>query len=164
MEISTLFELLVTYSLPVIVTVNIHFERSKDSDTMKFVQILDSFDFEQFVKSLTHDLGRVLDVVITQTGLVPEDVAVTDVGISDHMLVTWSINLAPSIPEYTKSFRRCWRNFKFDDFINRLQETELCAPCATDASVDFLLNQFNNVITGLLDQMASVKEVTLRVR
>ena len=88
-EISTLFELLVTYSLPVIVTgdVNIHFERSKDSDTMKLVQILDSFDFEQFVKSPTHYLGGVLDVIITQTGLVPEDVVVTDVGLSDHMLV-----------------------------------------------------------------------------
>ena len=80
------------------------------------------------------------------------------------MLVTWSINLAPPIPEYTKSFRRCWRNFKFEDFINRLHETELCAPCATDAGVDFLSNPFNNVITGLLDQMAPVKEVTLRVR
>ena len=114
------------YSLPVIVTgdVNIPFERSKDSDTMKLVQILDSFDFEQFVKSPTHDLGGVLDVVIAQTGLVPEDVTVTNVGLSGHMLVTWSINLAPSIPEYTKSFRRCWRNFKFEDFISRLQETE----------------------------------------
>ena len=54
---------------------------------MKLVQILDSVDFEQFVKSPTHDLGGILDVVITQTGLVPEDVAITDLGLSDHMLV-----------------------------------------------------------------------------
>ena len=54
-EISKLIELLVTYSLPIIVTgdVNIHFERSNDGHTKKLEQILDSFDFEQLVKSTT---------------------------------------------------------------------------------------------------------------
>ena len=59
------------------------------------------------------------------------------------------------------SSRQCWRNLKFVDFISRLQTRELCTPCDKDACTDNLMNQFNKVITGLLDKMAPVKEVTL---
>ena len=39
---------------------------------------------------------------------------------------------------------------------------ELCAPCDKDACADILTDQLNKVIIGLLDEVAPVKEVTLR--
>ena len=54
--------------------------------------------------------------------------------------------------------------FQFDDFISRLQATKLCASCDKDTCTDILTDQFNKVITGLPDEMAPVKEVTLYER
>ena len=89
-EASLLFDLFATYSLSVIITgdVDIHFEKPDDSDIMKLMQILDVFSFEQFIKSPTHDLGGVLNVVIARTRHLSNDIAVTEVGLLDHMLVT----------------------------------------------------------------------------
>lgn len=59
-EVSSSFELLVTYYI-ITGDINIHMERPDDSETVRLVQILYSFGFEQFVKSPTYDVVGVLN-------------------------------------------------------------------------------------------------------
>lgn len=84
-------------------------------------------------------------VIVVQASHVPADAAVTDV-LSDHMLVTGSINLALPTPVYVKSSRQCWRNLKFVDFINLLQATKLCTSCDKNAGADILTDRLSEVI------------------
>ena len=59
-------EFLSTFSLPVTITgdINIRFDRI-DSDTAKFTSLLESLSISQFVTEPSHQLGGLLDVVIT---------------------------------------------------------------------------------------------------
>ena len=81
-------EFLSTFSLPVTVTgdINIRLDRIADSNTAKFTSLLESFSIAQFVTEPTHQLGGLLDVVITGPDNTPQDLSVVDVGLSDHML------------------------------------------------------------------------------
>ena len=126
-EFFRLFELLATYAASVTITgeINIHFELTTDIDTGKLKEALTSFGFDQFVSSPTHELGAILDIIITPCDHQPEDVTVVDVGLSDHMLVSWSVNMAPPLPDYVTTTRRSWRTFKSVDFISRLRSTAL---------------------------------------
>ena len=87
------------YSVAMTITgdINIHFERAADVNTCKVMETLESFVFHQFVGTPTHELGGVLDVIVAPSVHPPEDVVVDDVGLSDHMLVSWSVNLAPPL-------------------------------------------------------------------
>ena len=107
-EFSRLFELLATYAAPVTITgdINIHFERTTDIDTCKLKKALTSFGFDQFVSSPTHELGGILDVIIAPCDHQPEYVTVVDVGLSDHMLVSWSVNMTPPLPDHVTTSRR----------------------------------------------------------
>lgn len=62
----TLLKLFATYSLPTIVTsdINVHRERPDDVDSKMFLKIIDSFGVKQFVKSQSHELEELLDLII----------------------------------------------------------------------------------------------------
>ena len=92
--------------------INIHFERAADVNTCKVVVTLASFGFRQSVGTPTHELGGIFDVIVAPSDHPPEDVVVDDVGLSDHMLVSWSVKLAPPLPVYVRTTRRTWRTFK----------------------------------------------------
>ena len=131
--------------------------RQDDADPGRLLELLTAFGLVQHVESLTHDAGGLLDVVITMSDQAPQDVTVVDTGVSDHMLVTWSSNHTVLAPVYVKLTRRTWRKFSFDEFICRLQTTELCKLTDPSSTVDVLTERFNNIITEVHD-----KEVTLR--
>ena len=83
------------------------------------------------------------------------------------MLVKWDTNLTPPAPEYVKSTRRTWTNFSVDEFIRQLQSTDLCehlVAADSPSSIDALAEHFNTVIAEVLDDLAPVKEITLRER
>ena len=68
--------------------INIHINRETDVDRMKFLDIIDAFDMVQRVSVPTHQLGGLLDVIITGSSQLPADVIVEEVGLSDHMLLS----------------------------------------------------------------------------
>ena len=119
-ELSKLLERLATYTIAVTITgdINIHSERAADVNTCKVVETLESVGFHQFVGTPTHELGGILDVIVAPSDHQPADVVVNDVGFSDHMLVSWSDNLAPPLPVHVRTTRRTWRIFKTEDFVS----------------------------------------------
>src|SRR6218665_2904459 len=80
--------------------VNIRVERALDQEAVKYSTILSTYNFRQNVQTATHPGGGLLDHVITSYSASPPDVLVTDVGLSDHMLLSWSINMTPPSPTY----------------------------------------------------------------
>ena len=46
-----------------------------------------------------------------------------------------------------------WKNFSVDEFILRLQTTELCKPADLTSFVDVLVECFNNIIIEVLDKI-----------
>src|SRR6218665_3883030 len=97
----------------------------------------------------------------------PPDVLTTDDGLSDHMLLSWSINMTPPSPTYV-TIKRKWQLFDAGAFLAELSKSKLpvCADneIATDTSadVDHLATMFNSEIIGLLDKHAPVAEFTVR--
>ena len=153
-DLTTLLELLCLLSLPITITgdLNVYIERPYDADPGRLLELLTAF-----VESPIHDAGGLLDIVITTSEQAPKDVAVVNTGLSDHMLFAWSSNHTVPASVYVKSTRRTWREFNFDEFIRRLQTTELWKPTDLTSTVDVLTERFNNIITEVLDELAPVK-------
>ena len=74
---------------------NIHVDNPKDSGTIEFNNILDSYGLTQHVTGPTHKLGHTLDLVITK-GLNISNLMVTDVGLSDHSCIFFKMNISIS--------------------------------------------------------------------
>lgn len=55
----------------------------------EFLQLVDSFNFMQFVLNQTHEQGHILDLVLS-LGLAVCNVDVLNYGLSDHMLSNFS--------------------------------------------------------------------------
>ena len=105
-----------------------------------------------------------MDVIISPTTHPPEHILIDDVGLSVHMLVSWSENLAPPLPTYSTILSRNWRQFDIDTFVHHLEQSELCRPCEGVYDLDFMTDRFDIVITGLLDPLAPVKSIIIRER
>ena len=161
-----LFERLATYRTPVTLTgdINIHFERTEDADACRITEIFTSFGLQQFVDLPTHERGGILDVIVAPYDEPPTDVVVEDVDLSDHMLVSWTVNLTPPLPVYVTTTRRSWKTFKKEDFFDRLRSSALGIPGDPDMDLDQLAAQYSNIITELLDSTAPLKTMHLRER
>ena len=161
-KLSTLLERLSTYSVAVTITgdINIHFEQAADVNTCKIMETLEYFGFHQFINTPTHELGGILDVIVASNDHPQEDIVIDDVGLSNHMLVSWAVNLAPKLPVYVATTRHTWRTFKTEDFISQLRLSALCTPDDSDSSIDHLTDQYKDIITVLVDEMAPSKTVT----
>jgi len=86
-ELSSVLEVLVTFSCSVLVAgdINIHVEDTADVDARRLHELLTSFDITQHVNSPTHRLGGTLDLVMTFTDYQLTEHCVDSPGIiSDH--------------------------------------------------------------------------------
>ena len=70
----------------------------KPQGVVQFVDILDTFGAVQHVSSLTNEHNGLLYVIVTPADQEFEDISVVDVGLSDHLLVSWLMNLASPTP------------------------------------------------------------------
>ena len=79
-----------------------------------------SFDLLQYVDQPTYDLGVILDVVVTRSDLPHPVVEVVDVGISDHRLIKWTLDVESTPSVFETSSRRLWRGFDVKTFRSTL--------------------------------------------
>lgn len=132
-ELSSLIELFAASSSPtwIVGDMNIHLKRATDSDSRKLAQLLETFNLSQLVREPIHALGGLLDAVIAPDEVVSNDVTVSDVGLSDHMLIHWSVTVSRPGVEYKTRLQRRWSTFNRDLLIQRLKVSELC--CELDS-------------------------------
>jgi len=166
-EFNLLLDSLLKFQCPVFLTgdINIHLERKDDVHSCKFMDILRCHDLVQHIDQPTHDLGGILDILISDLKVPLTSVAVDDVGLSDHKLLRWtSVLKRPVQPLYVTRERRVWTNFKADRFRADLSQSVLCLPDCLETTLDQMIYCYNNVISDLLDSHAPVKTVTYRQR
>ena len=80
------------------------------------------------------------------------------------MLVSWTVNLTPPLPVYVTTYSAFMENVQERGFFDRLRSSALGIPGDPDMDVDQLAAQYSNIITELLDSMASLKTMHLRER
>ena len=146
--------------VPVIITgnINVHLQHDADPDAIKLRNLLESFDVIQFVSEMTHQCGGTLNIIIAGAANKPQDVTLTDVRLSDHMMITWFACLTPPAATHRR-LKDCRRILTLKgfvhDFQNRRCESQINM---TITDVDMLADQYNNIITEILDELATVTE------
>jgi len=150
-ELADVLDRLSTFVDPLVLAgdVNLRLERTSDTRTVKFCDLVAGYGLVQQVRCPTHDAGGTLDVVCTRGDLPAPTVDVSDVGLSDHHLLRWSSRrLLRPPPAYVTSTRRSWRSFDLDIFSHRpagvgagmdLTVTVLCS-CMMIQSLHFLID------------------------
>ena len=104
------------------------------AELLTFLDIMDSFNFAQFVHSPTHNRGHTLDLVFT-LGLTIPTLAVEDLGISDHSCIKFS-TILHTIPklQLPASYTRKISSSTAEKFSNLYMAsslscgTNLCSP------------------------------------
>ena len=83
-----------TYLDPIILAGDmiIHLEHVSDPITVEFSDLLASYDLVQHVTGAMHDAGGTIVIVCTCVDLPPPSVDI-DIGLSDHRLLRWSLQL-----------------------------------------------------------------------
>lgn len=165
-ELTTLLESMLTYNCGILIVcdLNVHLERPSDVDSQKLELLISSFDLKQFVHDSTHVHGGLLDVVISSGKCEPLDVTAVEVGLSDHKLVHWTLPIAPQNEQYVTTLRRKWRHFELERFIERLEQSPLCAPVDPSSTGSDLALLYQSVITEILDDVAPMSRITVRPR
>ena len=102
-ELGCILESIVALSTPIVLAgdVNVRLDRPTDSAAKRFTDLLDSLEMTQHMTRATHMHDGILDVIVTRSDDSPSSLSVTKVGLSDHYLVTWSLNVRrTSVPAY----------------------------------------------------------------
>ncbi len=133
--------------------VNIHLDVPTHPDTIKWQSILDSHDLVQHVTSATHCAGHTLDVVVTLSDCPVHNVCVQPPSLSDHSVITASVELHLGRGQLAGSVhRRQWRQFDCDAFCDDLRQSDLLLEPPAD--VVNLVACYNDTLRALLDKHA----------
>lgn len=164
-EFSDLLERTSMYASSLITAgdLNIHFDVTSDSATIKFLDILDQHSLVQQVIGATHRAGHCLDVLITRRELCVRSVNVSPPMLSDHSCVVGRLDLQiPQDHSTVRRERRCWRQFDYESFYADLCQSELVCDLSTSRSVSELFDRYDTTLRSLLNVHAPVKTVCTR--
>jgi hypothetical protein len=165
-ELSSLFDVVAAFQESVFVAgdFNIRFDRPDDPHTRQFSEIVASYGFNVLPTGPTHQLGGVIDAVVTRTDCVQPTVDTFDIGLSDHHLLLWSVSALRPLPAFDTVQRRLWRKLNVDVFREALAASPLCQPDVWPADIDDLARLYDNELTLLLDRLLPFRQFTRRPR
>jgi len=102
---------------------------------------------------------------LVRCDLPPPLVTVNDVGLSDHHLLEWSVDVAKPTSVVVSVTRRPWHQLDVDVLREALSESRLCQPdCWTDYIAEHLAELYDSEITRVLDNLIPARNVTIRRR
>ena len=140
---------------------NIHTE-TESADAKHFNELLDLYNLKQHVDLPTHIKGHTLDVVITpnkQQFL--SDINITEIDLSHHFLINFSIMAAPNIRQQkivtyrsVKDIDPVKLNQDIKDHLNAL-------PPSNDLAVK--VENYNSVLTGLMENHSTMKTRRIKI-
>ena len=135
---------------------NFHLDEKNNTDTINFLQMLESFDLVQHVKDITHNRGHMLDLVIScPSDQLVDDISVKDMQVSDHFWVHGSL-LGPKPKTVKKeiSFRKI-RSINMENFENDVTLSLLAKLDSTD-SIEGAVSKYNSELADILNKHAPV--------
>ena len=146
---------------------NIHVDTCSSQHSTEFLQLLDSFNLTQHTHGSTHKDRHTLDLVITRSddSIVSNLTIGSPFVISDHAAVHFQLSLnKPPLDKKIISFRKL-RSIDFDNFCADVMNSSLPDLFASSSSsLDYLIDQYNRVLTTILETHAPLQKklVTLR--
>ena len=144
---------------------NFHINKPTNTNTAKFLDILEMFDLTQAVNDITHKNGNTLDLVITRKNL-PVQNCIVDEFISDHAMVLFDVRRTKDSPQTKKIKFRKTKDIDITNFRNDvktviLQNTNKVP--LTNLPLDSLMNIYAS-ITNVLNKHAPQIEKTITDR
>ena len=134
-------------------------------DAQRLRDLLECYDLEVRNSEPTHNLSGQLDVVVSRRDGSCPVVTTYDVDVSDHQLLSWSVDGSRAVAPATIVNFRPWRTVNVDELRAALTATPLCdADQWVGRSVDELVQLYDTVLTGLADTFAPTKRVSRRPR
>ena len=142
---------------------NIHFDNESDLHCRSFLSLLDSFNLHQLVNETTHNQGHILDVLITNEQDKCHEVKVSDVGLSDHYLITANIDYTPhTATEFkTITFRKL-KEINHEAFSADLHNRILSSNINNESEFGMAVLSYNAVLTSVLDLHAPLLNKTIK--
>ena len=125
-------------------------------------RMIDEQNLTQHVDQPTCRSGNILDHILTPDDMnLVRDTTVTDVGLSDHSLITCKIVEPVHRAPVVKMIFRCWKRLDINIFRQRLLSSNSYKNPLT--TVDSFADQIKSDIIGILDDLIPIHEVTKRV-
>ena len=139
--------------------INIHCDIADDRHTTQLNELLSAFNLTQTIEEPTHRKGHTLDVAITHVKETKiTDIEVSDIALSDHFLLSFSVDCAAPRSYYkTICYRKKVNSDTFhDDLVATLNSVHI--------SNDFSdsVNEYNDKLATLVEKHAP--EVTKQVK
>ena len=164
-EFPSLLEILCSMNCLLLIggDINIHLDNDNNNHCQSFLSLLDSFNLHQLVKETTHNKGHILDVLITNEQDKCHDVMVSDVGLSDHYLITATLDYSPhTVTEYkTITFRKL-KEIDPDAFSADLQNQILSRNIDNESDFGTAVLTYNSALTKVLDLHAPLITKTIK--
>jgi len=142
---------------------NYHLNNTSNVDTQQFISLLESCNIKQHISDPTHLLGNTIDLLLTRSsdcGL--HNIRVTDQLISDHFVVHFSLAITRQ-PRPTKTVNtRSYKKINVEALKSDIRNSKLSTTTLSDP--DELAQDYNEVLSNLLDQHAPLKTRTVVIR
>jgi len=130
---------------------NFHLDNAANSDTARFIDILDSSDLTQHVTGSTHRKGHTLDLIISQSnGNLVSDVKILNDAYSDHRVVLCKLNCPrPPLSKVSVYFRstKQLKSGVLTDYNNLL----------TASDPNTIVDVYNSTLRSIYDNLAPLK-------
>jgi DNA-directed RNA polymerase subunit F len=142
---------------------NFHPNDEHHPDTTRLASILSSYNLKQHINVPTHKLGNTLDLVITRLDeSTVDNINVTNPDISDHFMIQMELLMTKPLPASKVLSYRKMKAINICEFKNDIQNSEMYS--APAIAVSALVDQYNSVLTELLDKHAPIKTKTVTSR
>ena len=128
--------------------------------------MLNTFRLTQHISEPTHELESTFDLFITNDDLDVPDLVITDVAISDHYLLTCSVNPSTAALTFITRTSCKWQCFEVDAFCLEVATgLGMQNACVWDNnSLDDLVDIFDDTIMSILDRLVPWRTKSFLVR
>lgn len=130
---------------------NIHMDNTTNVYTREFTSCLDSFGLVQHIKFPTHSKGHVLDLVCCSS-VTPHVCTVAELPISDHMLISFKVNLTLSKIKLPRVIS--FRNIKDINLNTLFTEIDCLASINCFSNPEELVSHYNDGLQNILNSLA----------
>jgi hypothetical protein len=154
-EFGTYLNALDAKNILIVGDLNFHLD-CQNPDTKRFMELVNSCEFEQLVTLPTHNRGHILDVVLVRSPRLVRSVSVENLYMSDHFLVLTETDFSRPRAERVVVRSRDMRGIDRSKFESDLLASPLFNSPPDD--VDSLVDLYNTVLRDLLDDHAPEKE------
>ena len=139
---------------------NIHVDIPEDTETIKLLDLLESFCLQQHVEGPTHIHGHTLDLIITrQSDQIIQSAPCVDWYLSDHASVLCSLRgRKPPLNITTVSYRK-WKSVNLDSLNADLANSDLCN--YPPENLEELVSCYNKTLQAAMDKHAPLQTRTI---